>query len=109
MTTFDERERAFENKFRTDEELRFKVAARRDRLLGLWAAQQMGKTGREAEIYASDLISVDVEKAGDEEVVEKLAADLRAAGTAIEVHTIRARMHAFQDEARKQIMTETPH
>ena len=106
MTTFDERERAFENKFKTDEELRFKVAARRDRLLGLWAAQQMGKSGRDAETYASDLISVDVDKAGDDEVVQKVADDLHAAGKPIAHHTIRARMHEFQETAKKQIMTE---
>ena len=109
MTTFDERERAFENKFKTDEELRFKVAARRDRLLGLWAAEQMGKNGREAEVYASDLISIDLEKTGDEEVVQKVADDLHAAGKPIAAHTIRARMHDFQDTAKKQIMTEARH
>ena len=109
MTTFDERERAFENKFKTDEELRFKVAARRDRLLGLWAAEQMGKSGREAEAYASDLISVDVDTPGDEEVVQKVAEDLHAAGKQIAAHTIRARMHDFQEAAKKQIMTEVRH
>ncbi len=105
MTTFDDREKAFETKFRTDEELRFKVAARRDRLLGLWAAQQMGKSGADAEAYASELVSVDIDKAGEEEVVEKVGSDLRAAGKPIADHTVRARLHDFQLVAKQQIMT----
>jgi hypothetical protein len=106
MTTFDERERAFENKFKSDEELRFKVAARRDRLLGLWAAARLGKTGADAEAYASELVSVDVDTPGDEEVVEKVGHDLRAAGHAVADHTVRARMHDFHVLAKQQIMTE---
>lgn len=106
MTTFDERERAFENKFGFDEELRFKVTARRDRLLGLWAAQQLGKTGADAEAYASDLVSMDIDVPGDLEVVEKVGGDLRAAGKAIADHTVRARMREFLDAARQQLMTE---
>ncbi|HJQ55722.1 MAG TPA: DUF1476 domain-containing protein [Vineibacter sp.] len=106
MTTFDERERAFENKFMADEELRFKVAARRDRLLGLWAAAQLGKTGADADAYASELVSVDVEKPGDDEVVEKVGQDLRAAGRQVADHTVRARMREFFDTAKHQIMTE---
>jgi hypothetical protein len=106
MTTFDDREKAFETKFRTDEELRFKVAARRDRLLGLWAAQQMGKSGADAEAYASELVSVDIDKAGEEEVVEKVGSDLRAAGKPIADHTVRARLHDFQLVAKQQIMTD---
>jgi hypothetical protein len=107
MTTFDEREKAFENKFMVDEELRFKVAARRDRLLGLWAAEQMGKTGAEAEAYASDLVSIDVDTPGDAEVIEKVGRDLRAAGKPIADHTVRARMHEFHAEARRQILSQT--
>lgn len=106
MTTFDDRERAFENKFRTDEELRFKVAARRDRLLGLWAAAQLGKSGADADAYASELVSVDVDKPGDEEVVEKVGNDLRAAGKDIADHTVRARLREFAETAKQQIMTE---
>jgi hypothetical protein len=106
MTTFDDREKAFETKFRTDEELRFKVAARRDRLLGLWAAQQMGKSGADAEAYASELVSVDIDRPGEEEVIEKVGNDLRAAGKAIADHTVRARLHDFQLVAKQQIMTD---
>jgi hypothetical protein len=106
MTTFDNRERAFENKFMADEALRFKVTARRDRLLGLWAAQQMGKSGADADAYASDLVSVDVDRPGDGEVLEKVGRDLRAAGKPVADHTVRARMLEFLDTAKKQVMTE---
>ncbi len=106
MTTFDERERAFENKFMSDEALRFKVTARRDRLLGLWAAQQMGKSDADADAYASELVSIDVDKPGDSEVLEKVGSDLRAAGRPIADHTVRARMLEFLDAAKKQVMAE---
>ncbi len=106
MTTFDDREKTFENKFKNDEELRFKAAARRDRLLGLWAAAQMGKSGADAEAYASELVALDVERPGDDEVVTRIGNDLRAAGKPIADHTVRARMHDFHETARRQIMTE---
>jgi hypothetical protein len=106
MTTFDERERGFENKFMSDEALRFKVTARRDRLLGLWAAQQIGKTGADADAYASELVSIDVDTPGDDEVLQKVVSDLRATGRPIADHTVRARMLEFLDVAKKQIMTE---
>jgi hypothetical protein len=106
MTAFDERERIFENRFKVDEELRFKVAARRDRLLALWAAQQLGKSGADAEAYASDVIALDVDIPGDMEVVEKIGNDLRAAGKAIADHTVRARMREFLEAARTQIMAD---
>ncbi|WP_372426099.1 DUF1476 domain-containing protein [Salinarimonas chemoclinalis] len=78
MTTFDDRESAFENKFAHDEELRFKAMARRDRLIGLWAAEKLGRTGDEAEAYARSVVSVNLTKPGDEVVYEKLRADLPA-------------------------------
>jgi hypothetical protein len=106
MTTFDDRERVFENKFKTDEELRFKVAARRDRLLGLWVAAQLGKSGADAEAYASEVVSADVEKPGDDDVIEKISHDLRAAGKTVADHTVRARMREFLETAKQQIMTE---
>jgi hypothetical protein len=106
MTTFDERERTFENKFRMDEELRFKVTARRDRLLGLWAAQQLGKSGADAEAYASDVVAIDIDVPGDGEVVEKIGSDLRAAGKAVADHTVRARMREFLETAKRQIMAD---
>ena len=78
MTTFDDREAAFENKFAHDEALRFRAIARRDRLVGLWAAQKLGKTDAEADAYARDVVSTDLKKPGDEDVFDKLRADLPA-------------------------------
>lgn len=107
MTTFDERERTFENKFRMDEELRFKVTARRDRLLGLWAAQQLGKSGADAEAYAKDVVLADYEKPGDSDVIEKLVKDLAAAGKPMEDHTIRKQAERLAEAAKEQLMKET--
>lgn len=78
MTTFDDRESAFENKFAHDEELRFKALARRDRLVGLWAAETLGKSGDDAEAYARAVVKADLAHPGDEDVFDKLRADLPA-------------------------------
>ncbi|MGP9821851.1 DUF1476 domain-containing protein [Salinarimonas sp. NSM] len=78
MTTFDDRESAFENKFAHDEELRFKAIARRDRLVGLWAAEKLGKSGAEATAYAEAVVKADLAEPGDEDVFRKLRADLPA-------------------------------
>ncbi|WP_284162797.1 DUF1476 domain-containing protein [Frigidibacter sp. SD6-1] len=104
MTTFDERENAFENKFAHDEELRFKVAARRNKLAGLWAAGLLGKSGADADTYAKSVVIADMEEAGDEDVVRKLAADL---GAKADEAAIRAKLAAFDAEAKRQIMTES--
>ncbi len=103
MTTFDDRERAQEAKFAHDEELNFKAEARRNRLLGEWAAGLMGKTGEEATAYAMSVVSADVEEAGEEDVYRKLAADL--AGKADETE-IRTQMAALLAVARHQIIDE---
>jgi hypothetical protein len=79
MTMFDKREEGFEKKFAHDEELRFKAMARRNKLLGLWAAEQMGKTGADADAYAKSVILADFEEAGDDDVFRKVKADLDAA------------------------------
>ena len=89
MTTFDERERAFEAKFAYDQELEFKHTARRDKLLGLWVADKIGKTGEAAEEYASDIIKIDVAVAGDEDVFQKVKADFEAANILISDDEIR--------------------
>ena len=75
MTTFDDRERAFENKFALDEELRFKATARRNKLLGLWAAERLGRSGAEADAYAKSVVMADFEEAGEEDVLRKVRAD----------------------------------
>lgn len=104
MTTFDDREHAFENKFAHDEDLRFKAEARRNKLLGLWAAGLLGKTGDAATGYAAEVVKADFAEAGDEDVFRKVAADLGALADAI---TIRTRMVELMAEAKKQIMTES--
>ena len=103
MTTFDDRERAFESKFAHDAELQFRVGARRNRLLGQWAAGLLGKTGAEAEAYAVEVVKSDLAEAGDEDVLRKVAADLEGKATAAEV---RARMDALLLEAKHQIANE---
>lgn len=106
MTTFDEREKAFEQKYEHDQELQFKARARRNKLLGLWAAGLMGKTGAEAESYAREIVTVDVEKHGHDDVVERLVRDLAAAGRPTDAHTVAKQSNALLTEARRQIMTE---
>jgi hypothetical protein len=106
MTTFDERERAFESKFAHDEELRFRVVARRNRLLGAWAARLMGLSDAEADAYAKDVIRADFEEAGDEDVIRKLLGDLTAAGVEIDDSKIREALAHKESEARRQIMEQ---
>ncbi len=102
MTTFDNRENAFENKFAHDAELQFKVIARRNKLLGLWAAERLGLTGEAAETYAKSVVAADFEEAGDEDVIRKLVADLAATGAADA--DIRAALATKATEAHHQIM-----
>jgi len=104
MSTFDEREQAFEAKFAHDEEMRFKAVARRNRLVGLWAAGLLGHTGDAAEDYARTVVIADFEEAGHEDVVRKLAGDL---GDKADARTIRAKMDELMPVAKAQIMSET--
>ena len=103
MTTFDDREHAFEAKFAHDEEMKFKAEARRNKLLGLWAAEMLGKSGDEADAYAKDVIAADFAEAGDEDVYRKVANDL---GDMASEETIRAKMAELMIEAKRQIMRE---
>lgn len=103
MSTFDERENAFESKFAHDAEMQFKAEARRNKLLGLWAAELMGKTGDEAAAYAAEVIRSDFEEAGDEDVFRKVAGDL---GDRADEQTIRSQMAALLIEAKAQLMSE---
>ncbi len=100
MTTFQDRERAFENKFAHDQEMVFKAVARRNKKLGIWAAGLLGKTGAEAEAYAMEVIRADFEEAGHEDVVRKVMADL--SGLADEA-TIRTRMAELLSEAKAEL------
>lgn len=106
MTTFDDREKAFEAKYEHDQELKFKVNARRNKLLGLWAAGLLGKTGADAEAYAKEVVMADFEKPGDSDVMHKLMKDLAAAGKPMDEHAIRKQSDHLSDDAKKQIMTE---
>lgn len=104
MTTFDDRERAFEAKFAMDEEMAFRVTARRNRLLGQWAAEQMGLTPEETDAYAKAVVQADFEESGDEDVIRKLLGDLTAAGVETDDATVRAAIEAKMVEARRQLM-----
>jgi hypothetical protein len=107
MTTFNEREKAFEKKYEHDQDLKFKVNARKNKMLGLWAAGLMGKSGADAEAYAKDVVLADYEKPGDSDVIEKLAKDLAAAGKPMEEHAIRKQAERLAAEAKEQFMKET--
>lgn len=107
MTTFNDREKSFEKKFEKDQELQFKVNARRNKLLGLWAAGLMGKSGADAEAYAKEVVLADFDKPGDSDVMAKLVNDLAAAGKPTEEHTVRKQAERLMDDAKKQVMTET--
>jgi hypothetical protein len=104
MTTFDDREHAFEAKFAHDEEMQFKAQARCNKLLGLWAAELLGKSGDDAEEYAKTVVIADFEEAGHEDVVRKVAADLDGKATADE---IRAKMAELLPVAKEQMMSES--
>lgn len=103
MTTFEDRENAFENKFAHDAEMQFRAEARRNKLVGLWAAELLGKTGDEAAAYAMEVVSADFEEAGIEDVVRKLVADL---GDKASADVIRAKMAEMMPVAKAQLMSE---
>ncbi|MEO7240101.1 MAG: DUF1476 domain-containing protein [Sphingomicrobium sp.] len=107
MTQFDDRERAFETKFAHDEDMKFRIVARRNRLLGEWAARLMGLSEAEAESYAKDVIRADFEEAGEEDVIRKLLGDLTAAGADTDEARIREALGHKEVEARRQIMEAT--
>jgi hypothetical protein len=104
MTTFDDRERAFENMFARDQEMQFKVLARRDKLVGQWAARLMGLTDVEAEAYARDVVRSDFESASDEDVIRKLLGDLTSAGVECDEGRIREALEHKHVEARRQLI-----
>jgi hypothetical protein len=104
MSTFDDRERAFEAKYARDEEMQFRIIARRNRLLGEWAARLMGLNEAESESYAKDVIRADFEEAGDDDVVRKVLGDLTSAGVDADESQIREAMGHKTVEARRQII-----
>ena len=106
MTQFDARERAFETKFAHDQEVQFKVTARRNRLLGEWAAARMGLTPEETDAYAKAVVQADFEEAGDEDVIRKLAGDLTAAKVEVSDGEIRQALNDMAVEARRQFIDQ---
>ena len=105
MSTFDKRGESRENRYAHDEELRFKATARRNKLLGLWAAEKLGKVGADADAYAGDVVSADFEEAGDEDVFRKIRKDFDAAGVAQSDHQIRRTMDELLATAVEAIRT----
>ena len=106
MTDFQDRERAAESKFAHDEEMHFRVHARRNRLLGGWAAEQMGLSEVEAEAYATGVVQADFEESGDEDVVRKILGDLVSAGVDVSEGDVRIALAAKAVDARRQLMGE---
>ena len=106
MSQFNEREKAFEAKFVHDEKLNFKVMARRNKLLGLWAAEKMGMGPAESQDYAAEVVKADFEEAGDEDVYRKVKGDLDAKHIDLSEHQVRREMEEQLIEAKRQVMEE---
>jgi len=104
MANFDDREKAFETKFARDEEMQFKITARRNRLLGEWAAEKMGLTAEETDAYAKAVVQADFEEVGDEDVIRKLLGDMTSADIDIDDAGIRAALAEKMVEARRQFI-----
>src|SRR5688572_32557472 len=107
MTDFNDRQRAEEAKFAMDEQTAFRVAARRNRLLGQWAATKMGLTPEETDAYAKEVIQADFEEAGDDDVVRKVLGDLTGAGVEIDEAGVRAALEEKTVEAKRKLMSES--
>jgi hypothetical protein len=106
MTTFDQREKAFEDKYKHDQELQFKVEVRRNKLLGLWAAEMLGFTGADADAYAKECISADFEEPGDADLMRKVLNDFAAKSVDMSEHRLRKKMDELLAVAKDQIMKE---
>lgn len=106
MTTFDDRETSFENKFKHDKELEFKATARRNKLLGLWAANLLGIHGADAEAYAKTVIKADLEQPGDQDLVDKLMGDFKERGVDLSEHRLRKQMTELMHTAISQVNSE---
>ncbi len=106
MSQFEDRQKAFERKFAHDGEMQFRAEARRNKLLGLWAAEIIGRTGDEADAYAREVVAADFQEKGDEDVYRKLAGDFEAAGTPVAEADIRAKMQELLAVAKAQLVEE---
>jgi hypothetical protein len=106
MTTFNDREKTFEKRFAHDEETKFKITARRNKLLGLWVAECLSLEGDDAEAYAKQVVRADFEKPGEEDVFDKVWGDLQAKESDISEHRVRRQMAELMETAREQIVNE---
>ncbi len=106
MPSFADREKEFEARFKHDQELQFKATARRNRLLGMWAAQRMGLTAADSEAYAKEVVAAEFEPGGDKHVIEKVAGDLAAKGQTVTPAQVRFELEHFAEKARQQLMKE---
>lgn len=103
MATFEDRKKGFEEQFRHDQELRFRVMARRNRLLGLWAAEKLGLSGEAAESYAKDVVAADFQKPGDDDVIAKVMGDFQAKSVPVTEAQLRDELQRLLAVAKKQI------
>ena len=106
MTTFNDREKAFEDKYKHDQELQFRVEVRRNKRLGLKVAELLDLTGDAADAYAKEVVASDFEEAGDEDVFRKVFADLQAKNVDFSEHRLRKLMEDLREEAKNQVMSE---
>ena len=106
MTTFDKREKVFEDKYKHDQDLQFKVEVRRNKLLGLWVAELLGLSGANAEAYAKEVVRADFEEPGDADVIRKIQGDAAPKNIDLSEHRIRKKMDELTAVAKEQIMTE---
>ena len=106
MTTFDKREKVFEDKYKHDQELQFKVEVRRNKLLGLWVAELLGLSGADAEAYAKEVVRADFEEPGVDDVIRKIQGDAAPKNLDLSEHRIRKKMDEMTVIAKEQIMTE---
>ncbi len=106
MTTFNNREKAFEDKYKHDQDLQFKVEVRRNKLLGLWVAELLGLSGADADAYAKEVVSADFEEPGDADVVRKVLGDTEPKNLDLNEHSLRKKMGELHTVAKEQIMSE---
>jgi hypothetical protein len=106
MAGFDDREKGFEAKYRLDEDTKFRIRARRNKLLGLWLAEQFGLKGDAADAYAREVVAADLEKPGDDDVIEKVMTDIRTRGLAIDAKTVAKQLATCEETARAQVVSD---
>ena len=106
MTSFNDREKAFEDKYKHDQDLQFRVEVRRNKLLGLWVAEMLGLSGADAEAYAKEVVSADFEEPGDADVVRKILADAEPKNLDLNEHSLRKKMVELVAVAKEQIMSQ---